>query len=379
MGKILLLLFIMFTAVPSCQKSGIEEAVSIEVSEDIIDVVNENQPNSLKFRLEFNEELSLYKKEWWPIALLIDKQGNIFVETGPENILLKFSPQGEEIGKKVFPQGQAPGEFNGFDPCLSDDGNLYIADWSQRRLTVFDTHFKMMGVSKLKLYGFIFRLDSENNMYFLSIERIPNTTDRQKLVLTKCSPSGIPLLRFHAYEWGQTRDSNGVYHSDAYRTQLRYKIDRGNNVYFATTDKYEINKISPEGKVVKRISKKGKTRKLSKEERESFQPENPNPRFVTDVPENVPYIADLFILDEDFLLIVTFESDKNEDYLLGDVFDNLGVYMTSVEIPKYSRWDYLMAPCKIGAVCKNGYFYTIESDENEDHFWVKRYKIIIDL
>jgi len=319
--------------------------------------------------------LSLFEDDWWPLSLLIDEQGNIYVRTGPEIVLRKFSPDGTEIARNEFPKGQAPGEFNGFDPCLSKNGNLYIADWSQRRLTVLDASFKILELSKLKLYGFIFRLDSRNNMYFLSVELLPNTTDRQKLVFTKCSPSGEPELRIHEYEWGLYRDNNGIYHSDAFRTQLRYKIDSKDNAYYAVTNKYEIYVISPDGKVIKRITKKGKSRKLTQIEINSFEPEKPNSRYVTDIPENMPYIADLFVLENDFLLVITFESGLDDNFLLGDLFDDKGMYLARVQVPKYYRWNYLIQPNIKGAVLKNNCFYTIESDENEECFWVKRYKI----
>jgi len=359
----------------ACKKSGIESSISIRDAEDIVYIKNEAKPGSSTFELEFTQDLSLFEEDWWPRKLLIDEPGNIYVRTGPEIVLRKFSPGGNEINRKEFPKGQGPGEFRGFDPCLSKNGNIYIADWSQRRLTLLDTNFNILELSKMKLYGFIFRLDSRNNMYFLSVELLPNTTDRQKLVFTKCSPSGEPVLRIHEYEWGQYQDNNGIYHTDAFQTQLRYKIDSKDNAYYAATNKYEINVISPDGKVIKRITKKGKSRKLTRIEINSFEPEKSRPRHVTDIPENMPYIADLFLLENDFLLVVTFESGEDDDYLIGDLFDDEGMYLVRVQIPKYYRWNYLIQPYKIGAVLKNNSFYTIESDENEERFWVKRYKV----
>ena len=42
---------------------------------------------------------------------------------------------------------------------------------------------------------------------------LPGTTDRQKLVLTKCSPLGDPLYEIDEYEWGDRYDTAaGVYH-----------------------------------------------------------------------------------------------------------------------------------------------------------------------
>jgi len=377
MGKNLLNIFIIVFIITfhCCQKNEIESSISIEDAEDIIYIENNDKPRSSAHELKFSQDLSLFEDEWWPLNLLIDEPGNIYVRTGPEIVLRKFSPSGNEINRKEFPKGQGPGEFSGFDPCLSKNGNIYIADWSQRRLTLLDTNFNILELSKMKQYGFIFRLDSRNNMYFLAVELLPNTTSRQKLVFTKCSPSGEPILRIHEYEWGQYRDNNGIYHTDAFRTQLRYKIDSKDNAYYAATNKYEINVISPDGKVIKRITKKGKSRKLTQIEINSFEPEKPNSRFVTDIPKNMPYIADLFILDNDFLLVVTFESSENDDYLIGDLFDDAGIYKAQVKVPKYYRWNYLIQPNIKGAVLKNNSFYTIESDENEEFFWVKRYKV----
>lgn len=379
MGKNLLniLIIVFIIAFHCCQKNVIESSISIEDAEDIIYIENKDKPLSSTFELKFSQDLSLFEDDWWPLSLLIDEPGNIYVRTGPEIVLRKFSPSGNEIDRKEFPKGQGPGEFSGFDPCLSKNGNIYIADWSQLRLTILDANLKILKLSKMKLYGFIFRLDSRNNMYFLAVEPLPNTpgSNRQKLVFTKCSPSGEPVLRIHEYEWGGYRDNNGIYHTDAFRTQLRYKIDSKDNAYYAATDKYEINVISPDGKVIKRITKKGKSRKLTQIEINSFEPEKPNSRFVTDIQENMPFIADLFLLENDFLLVVTFESSEDDDFLIGDLFDDAGIYKAQVKVPKYYRWNRLILPSKRAAVYKKGYFYTIESDENEELFWMKRYKV----
>ena len=134
-----------------CQKNVIKSSISIEDAEDIIYTENTNKPLSSTFELEFSQDLSLFEDDWWPLSLLIDEPGNIYVRTGPEIVLRKFSPSGNEIDRKEFPKGQGPGEFNGFDPCLSKNGNLYIADWSQRRLTLLDASFKILELSKLIL------------------------------------------------------------------------------------------------------------------------------------------------------------------------------------------------------------------------------------
>ena len=72
---------------------------------------------------------------------------------------------------------------------------------------------------------------------------------------------------------------------------------------------------------------------------------------------------------------VKVESMEEDGFLIGDVFDGEGIYRARVHVPKYDRWNFLLAPSKGKAVYKNGYFYSIESDETEEKFWVKRYKV----
>ena len=378
MAKFLLLfLLIPLLAVYSCKKNDFESANEAQEAQDIVSIENAATPQPPIVEMHFVEDFSFTRETWWPWSILIDDTGNIYVFSGKERRLDRFDPQGDVSFIKEFPKGQAPGEFHGFDPEFSQDEKMFIVDGSQRRLTIYDPGFEIKDIAKLDLWGDIFRLDSRGNMYFLQMKFLPNTTDRQRLVLTKCSPDGVPLHEIHGYEWGQRRDSSGIYHTDAYRTQIRYKIDSFDNVYYATSNKYEINVVTPEGTIIRRITKRGRSRVLTQTEVDSFRPKKPNSRFVTDIPENMPYIADLFVLDNDYLLVITFENSGEEVSLIGDVFDEAGIYRAGVRVPKYYRWDFLLAPHKSGAVYKNGYFYTIESDLHEEDFWIKRYKVVM--
>jgi hypothetical protein len=274
----------------SCQKNGDEGSKIIEEASDILLTENQDKPQSPILEMKFIQDLSITEEAWWPHQVLVDNQNNMLVYTGrnPKKII-KFNKEGKEVLRKEFPKGQGPGEFSGMDPSLSKDGRLFIVDSSQRRLTILDENLEIREIKKLQFWGGLFSLDSQDNMYFLEMEFLPKTRDRQKLILAKFSPKGIPLQRYHEYEWGQHRDNNGIYHTDAFRTQIRYRIDSNDNVYYATTNKYEINVVSPDGKVIKRITKKSKSRKLTQTEIDEFKPKKPNSRFVTDIPKNVPF------------------------------------------------------------------------------------------
>lgn len=372
---LLTFLFAVLYALCSCAHREPADLNRTKDAEEILLVENAREPKAPLIEARFIEDLSITKPSWWPWSILVDDEGKILVFSGKDRVLDIFDQEGNAVFSKAFSRGQAPGEFSSFDPYLSKDNRLYIVDGSQRRLTIFDAVYEIQNIRKLSLWGDNFRLDSLGSMYFLQLKFLPHTTDRQKLILTKCSPEGIPLHEVHGYEWGVRRDINGIYHTDAFRTQIKYKIDEKNNVYYALTDRYEINVVSPDGARVKRITKKGSSRELTPDERESFKPKKPNPRFVTDIPGRMPYIADLFVLKDDFLLVITFESFQEDAYLIGDVFDGDGIFRARVQVPRYHDWNFLLAPRKGRAIYKNGHFYTIESDEYEENFWIKRYKL----
>lgn len=73
---------------------------------------------------------------------------------------------------------------------------------------------------------------------------------------------------------------------------------------------------------------------------------------------------------------MTFENNYEEKTLAGELFDESGIFQTRVEVPKYYGWFDLMGPIDSFACVKKDHFYKIETDESEEHFYVKRYKMI---
>ena len=342
-----------------------------------IEVINEEKPRPPALDVKFVLDMTLRQEAWNPFALRVDDQGAIHVFSGKENTLIRFDADGRETFRKDFKPGQGPGEFGFFDPEFTRDGRMLVLDGRQRRLTAFDKDFKLLGVSKVGLWGDNFRLDSAANMYLLVMEFLPNTRDRQLLALTKGSPEGNPLYRIHEYEWGLTRDSRGIYHGDAYRSQLKYQIDGRDNLWYVATDRYEIHVVSPDGKLVRRIVKKGDPRKLTEAEIDEFKAKDAKYKVITDLPERVPPIADIFLIDPDHVLVVTFESRPEDGELVGNIFDRQGIFRGRALVPKYDGWDFLLAPSKPTALALDGCFYTIETPEDGDEAFVRRYRIIM--
>ncbi|HPW17056.1 MAG TPA: hypothetical protein PLP83_01605 [Candidatus Aminicenantes bacterium] len=343
---------------------------------DFVEIVNDAKPVGPVLEIKFVQDLSLRESDWTPFALRVNDRGEIHVFTGKTNTLVRFDASGKETLRKDFRPGQGPGEFGFFDPEFASDGRLLVLDGRQRRLTVFDGDFKLLNVSKVALWGDDFRLDRAGNIYLIVTEFLANTRDRQLLTLTKGSPQGKPLLKIHEYEWGLTRDSRGVYHGDAYRRQVKFQIDDRGNLWYASTDRYEIHVVSPEGQLIRTIAKRGDPRKVTEEEIGVFKANDAKFKTFTDIPERMPPIADIFLLDPDYVLVVTFESLPGEGTLVGDVFDREGRFRGRTRLPKYDGWDFLMAPSKPRALARNGSFYTIETPEDGNDIFVRRYKIV---
>lgn len=346
-----------------------------QVSQNFKVISNGNLPQKPTVNLKFELELTIYKEGWNPEGLFIDGDYNIY--TFSDETLMKFNPQGVQVGEKSFKRGQGPGDFRSKDPFFSNQGLLYIADTLQRRITCLNDKYEVVKIHSLKFFFDIFCLDSKDNWYLLVGNFLTKTRDKIKFVLSKFSPSGNLLYEITDYETGPKRDTQGIIHQSFYGPQLRYKLDSHDNVYYTMTNNYEIHIVSAEGKPIKAIQKKANPRSITKQEIVKYLPKNsPSGRVVTDIPEAMPALADIFVLENGSLLVVTFDNDDAEPTLAGDLFDPEGRYRARIQVPKYHSWYWLFMSAKSNALIKKNKFYTIESDPDEIKFYIRRYRII---
>lgn len=344
--------------------------------EEIETVFNEEETQSEAVTMSFEEDLSIYKEAWTPSSVRVDNTGNIYIFSGRQRELFIFDPYGREISSGYsFRRGQAPGEFEFFDPCISRKGQLYVMDLMQRRLAIFDKNFDVQEIIKLKFNGSIMRLDSNDNIYAVVGKQIPREKNNRRLTLTKFSTRGDEQHKITEYEWGPYTDNQGVHHEPVFPRQLRYKIAPNDYAYFAFTDKYEIAVVLPSGDMLKKIQKKERKRKVTQKEIDLYRPVSKSSSFTWDMPDFMPEVVDLFILDNLYFLVVTFRNDNDAPFLSGDLFDENGHLIGQVDVPKFSGWHFMSAPSKRRALMMNNKFYTIVVDENEEKFWVKRYKV----
>lgn len=337
-------------------------------------VINEESPAQPSLRLDFVEELSIINEGWWPVTLDVDEIGNIYICDETEGSIRKYSPEGNPLLEKIFKKGQGPGDFNFMDLQCSSDGLVYVFDQMLRRLSVLNRDLKVQS-TRLIDGTCTLRMDSRENLFLWRI--IGDNTG----TLTKYSPSGRvigKMIEIKIIE-PQYFPEKRTWVWPLYLPQTTFKLDSDNNVYFCTTDKYEITVISPDGRQLKKIMKKGQTRKFTARDRDML-PSAPAPAngFRTEYlsPKNVPPIADFFILEDHSFLVITHENAYDDRMIAGDLFSSRGDYLNRVQVPRYYLWNFVTHPLgKKMALYKNGNFYTIEANEAEDRFFVKKYRV----
>jgi hypothetical protein len=371
----------LFSALPlSADKQTAKGSQKIEEPKNLVVSINTDNPQGRPISLEFREDLAIARDAWTPRDVQVDGAGNIFIFTDPAWTVRKFNPQGIEIASWTFKKGQGPGEFQTMEAHVLPDGSFHVYDGSQRRLTVLDSRGEVQRIQKTNFWGMLFGMYSKLDMYFLDVRFLAGTRDRQRLVFTKHASSGENLIEMGEYLWGTTFDrAKGKYMTELFRPQMKYTIDARDFVYYAMSDTYEIRVLAPEGRLVQKIVKKGPARLTTQKDTDkkmSFYSESLRAQYDFVIPASVPHIAALFPLDKNYLLAVTFDSPADSNFLLGDVFDTDGIYRGRVQVPLFDNWDGLLQPTSPRAICRGNNFYAIVTDETEEKYFVKRYKII---
>ena len=255
-------------------------------------------------RIVFKEELSIGSIEGnenymfsGTICFNTDGDGNFYVSDMVTLRIQKYSPEGKyllTIGRK----GQGPGEFRSLSVVRFDkDDNLYICDVTGRRISFFSKEGEFL--KQIKMPGAYENLyiNSKGLMVAGKYEQVPADNALTMFSTYELfNEEFIPLAELHKIKREMTipgRDLSSrtqimanMINLIVYQPQEFLTLARNDFIYYGHPDKYEINIFSPEGKLVKKITRDYEPVPVSKKDIKNFEEEISQEETLNRAPED---------------------------------------------------------------------------------------------
>jgi len=399
-----------FSTISPFQKETLAEGTNIiQKSDDVVVFSNPEMPitkNGLKMRIVFKEDLSIGSAEGdenymfgESVAFNTDEDGNFYVTDSDTHRILKYNSEGKYL-LSFGREGQGPGEFQSLSVTRFDkDNNLYITDLRNNRISFFDKNGKF--IKQIRMSE---RLEEDvfiNSKGFLVAKKPgmsqEGSTQKTTSILGLFDKKFKNLVEFYKDEiemplpTGRDVSSLGKFLANglsimAFRPQIIYTLANNDFIYFGYPDKYEINICSPEGKLIRKITRDYKPIQIDQKDKESFVKvageSLSSPIFADDIMEialkkikyrkyKPAYLG--FALMENGWLAVVVDTRENE-YMLFDIFNKEGKYIANYKttVPAlpigglFSEFQFFF---------KNGKAYAVE--EEDGYKFVKRYNFEI--
>jgi len=383
------------------EKTHADRSVGIQQSDDVVVISNPKTPES-EMRIVFTEELSIGEAEGDEnymfgdsIVFNTDDEGNFYVADYDSNRILKYDSEGKHL-LTIGREGQGPGEFRTLSvPRFDKDNNLYITDSMNQRISFFDQDGKYL--RQIRLQDRYFNLFINSNDIFISNKwTMSQKTSLQKQTTTYGLFDGefnliaelykdeieIPMptgtgeseiIEYLAKMWGQT----------AFRPTVRLILADNDFIYLGRPEKYEINVYSPEGKLLKKISRDYDPIPVSDKDKEDLiermsESLSRYPMFTEDLikkasqktkfPKYKPAYQSFTLMENGWLAVIV-DSVEDEHTLL-DIFDQDGNYIAHFKAPVPAEGLYSLL-----LFFKNGKAYCVADEDG--YKFVKRYNFEI--
>lgn len=335
-------------------KGKIEEVDGIQV------VKNPKEPIYKPDVFSFEEDLRIGKEgdnkymfsQIRDIA--VDGQENIYVADDKEINIKVYDKSGQYL-RTIGRQGQGPGEIGRpYGIQVVNDRELMVHDGKNRRVHYFSLEGEFLRDIKFGLLWHSKLYTASNKYYYAIVWLSEPPNSRMELMkldaeLNKLETIGIMTM------------SDPPQPIELFRPEITYKIMHNDCLLYGYPEDYELQIFSPEGKLIKKITRKYDPIPVSDEDRQRAEKDFGPDRKLIFKKYRPAYVE--FLTDDQGWIYVWFSGMLEKGQKINyDVFDAEGKYLTKIQLPfRPHIWN-------------KGKIYTIEEDEEGFHI-VKRYKV----
>jgi hypothetical protein len=304
-------------------------------------------------------------------ALEVDALGRIYVFDAQANELRIFEPGGVHV-RTVGGEGGGPGEFQQvIGMAWGSDGNLWIVDPSNNRVSIIDTSGSYVTSHRMPgnyvVVPWPGGVDREGRFYTYAQD--PSAAPFG-FVLVQYSVAMEPLDTIqpprqtgsdHYYEY--SHGGSGARASVPFSSRLVWRLAPSSDIWFALTGEYKLYQTTLTGDTVRTIAKQFEPIAVTRSEADSaverlewFTRQGGHVER-SKIPSHKPAIRD-FILGDDGTLWVNPNLDGHSRRAIDvlDVFDPEGRYLGRLDLP--SALLYVPAP-----IVRNGMLYGVTQDD----------------
>ncbi len=296
------------------------------------------------------------------IDMAVDEEGNIFVLDSKEACIRLFNETGgylKTIGKK----GQGPGEMQRpMNISITPRNEILVNDRGARILHIFGLggeHRRSLSLARMPSFSRP-RVDSQDNIVARSMTAAPG---RARFVLAKFDPELNKLFDIFSYEY----ELSGGKIYNVFPPQCFWAVGRNDRIVWGYNDKYEIQVLDRDGRLLRTITKSYAPVKTTDDEKRDwvkfgFGDKGVPPDVKVNWPSHHNAFQSLNVDDSGKIFVETYEKAAEGPGFYHDVFDPEGRYIAKILLKATPR------------VVKKDKLYTIEEDEDGNQV-VKRYNI----
>lgn len=299
-------------------------------------------------------------------SIQVDDKENMYVLDWKEIKIKVFDKNGKFL-KSFGKRGQGPGEMSmPIRMEITPENVLVIDDLGNTKLILYShdgTFIKEIPTGKY-WSSISFKFDSKGHIYADTRSYGETMTSELK----KFDSNLKPLATLVTFKEKRNPSVN-----QAFMTRISHNVTKDDNLIWLITSKYELSVVNGEGKTIKKIVKDHYPSRITKKIKEDlikeeFGDRGIPPGMTFEVPSHFPPTRYFIVDDEGRIFVCTYEYEEKENvyYIYYDVFDAEGRYIAKFLHPQE----------EIVFVAKKNKIYCLERESEEGIPLVKRYRMV---